>query len=86
MGIKKTIEGMVIIMDKNFLTYLADRKYLLYKKLYITNEIAITSKQCSSRIEDLSAYEELCNVINALPYNEEKYVRGKFEEIREMFK
>lgn len=73
-------------MDKNFLTYLADRKYLLYKKLYINTKNAITTKQCVDRLETLSAYKELCNVISALSYNEGKYVREKFEEIKEMFK
>lgn len=70
-------DGMI-----DFLENLAERKYCLYHALNVAMPQAYNSKDCISRLNIISQYEELLRVINLLPPNEKRVVEERFEEMK----
>ncbi|MGM7720634.1 hypothetical protein [Metabacillus sp. Hm71] len=64
----------------DFLQYLADRKYGYYYGLYKIQPHAYTEGECVDRLQRLSRYKELINLIDNLPIEHKKVVDGLFEE------
>lgn len=63
-----------------FIYYLAETKYRMYHELYKFKPYASTNKECVSRIELKSKYEQLLDTINQLPASESLQLKHIEEE------
>jgi hypothetical protein len=70
------------IKMNNFLRYLADRKHGYYYGLYKSVPHAYTEGECVDRLERLTRYKELINLIDYLPLEQKRIVDELFEEKR----
>jgi len=65
----------------DFLEFLAERKYFYYR--YFRNASAWSSREAYERVQKDARYDEVINIINHLPLEEEKIVNKRFEELRD---
>jgi hypothetical protein len=65
-----------------FLEFLAERKYYYYHYFRIGKPQAYTSMDCYERIQKDARYDEVLNIINYLPIEQQKIVDKRFDELK----
>jgi hypothetical protein len=65
-----------------FLMELSRRKYQHYHYLYIFKPQAYTSQDCVDRIVVKTRYQEVIEIIELLPVEQERKVDERFEELK----
>jgi hypothetical protein len=66
----------------DFLEFLAERRYMYYHYFAIGKPQAYTSMDCFDRIQKDARYDEVINLINYLPIEQQKIVNKRFDELR----
>lgn len=65
-----------------FLKHLAQRKYSLYRLLFVDTPAVKTIESCYRRAELMAKYEEICGLIEWLPYDDKLVVEKEFKELK----
>jgi hypothetical protein len=65
----------------DFLEFLANRKYSYYHYFWVVNPQAFTRMDCYERIIKDARYEEVVNIINHLPVEQQTIVNERFNEL-----
>lgn len=69
----------------DFLDFLAEKKWRYYHFMHKRKPQAYTSEDCYERIKIKAKYDEIMEVISGLPFEQEKKVQERFEELTENF-
>jgi hypothetical protein len=68
-------------MDE-FLTELAKQKYKYYHHLYVFKPQAYTNEECLDRVLTKTRFQEVMEIIDMLPVEQERIVDELFEEMK----
>ncbi|MGE7305832.1 hypothetical protein AAXE64_27160 [Priestia megaterium] len=67
---------------EDFLSHLAERKYMHYHNLFVAKPVAYTSDEMHKRIQRLAEYQEVINIIEHLPLEHKRFVDKEYEDRR----
>ncbi|PLS19337.1 hypothetical protein CVD28_02675 [Bacillus sp. M6-12] len=70
---------------ERFLKRLAEKKYNLYRALFIDVPQPKTNQEYLQRIENQTRYEEVLDIIDWLPEEQKKVVEERFEFLKVSF-